>query len=55
MEETRSMQDEIIKELKLDPIEKEVVVLYQGEKEEQTPDFWKVSFSQFKNNFMITQ
>lgn len=43
MDETKAMQEEIIKELKLDPIDQEVVVLYQGEKEEQSSEFWKVS------------
>lgn len=55
MEETRSMQEEIVKELKLDPIDKEVVVLYEGEKEEQSSDFWKVSLSQSTSIFIIQQ
>lgn len=41
MDETKRMQDRISEELKLDPIDKEVVVLYKGEKDE-SQEFWKV-------------
>ncbi|XKL59205.1 hypothetical protein PGB90_000221 [Kerria lacca] len=40
MDETKRMQDRISEELKLDPIDKEVVVLYKGEKDE-SQEFWK--------------
>jgi large subunit ribosomal protein L32 len=38
--ETKEIQDQIIKKLKLDPIEKDVVVLYDGEKEQTQSEFW---------------
>jgi len=41
-EETKLMQDKIISELGLSPIEKEVVVVYQGEAKEQPDDFFQV-------------
>lgn len=34
------MQDKIQEELKLDAVEKEVVVLYSGEKDEKPSEFW---------------
>lgn len=37
------MNREIQKKLQLDPVEQEVIVLYEGEKENQTKEFWKVS------------
>ncbi|XP_018564249.1 39S ribosomal protein L32, mitochondrial [Anoplophora glabripennis] len=37
MDETKAMQEAIQEELKLEPVEKEVVVLYEGEKDEK-PD-----------------
>lgn len=40
--ETREMQDAIQKELGLNPVEKNVIVLYEGEKESKPVDFWKV-------------
>lgn len=43
MDETRSMQQRIIEELQLDPVDKEVIVLYKGEKERESQEFWEVS------------
>lgn len=40
--ETKEMQDAIQKELGLSPVEENVIVLYDGEKESKTDDFWKV-------------
>lgn len=34
------MQDQIQQELGLSPVDKEVVVLYEGEKGEQPQEFW---------------
>lgn len=42
--ETEEMQKEIEAELHLDPIDKEVVVLYQGEKEGVPDEFYQVIF-----------
>lgn len=42
-QETKEMNREIQKKLQLDPVEQEVIVLYEGEKENQTKEFWKVS------------
>lgn len=39
--ETKEMQDAIQKELKLSPVEENVIVLYDGEKDAQTDKFWK--------------
>ncbi|KAL7024616.1 hypothetical protein ACKWTF_013127 [Chironomus riparius] len=39
-DETNEIKEKIIKELKLDPVDKEVVVLYDGEKAQQSPEFW---------------
>lgn len=39
--ETEAMQEQIQKELGLNPIEQEVVVVYEGEKQEQSDEFWK--------------
>ena len=44
--ETELIQEHIQKELKLAPVEEDVVVLYQGEKE-QNPEYWKVSIKKF--------
>lgn len=44
MDETMEMQDKIQGELKLDPVDKEVVVLYQGEQGDSSNQFWKVQF-----------
>jgi large subunit ribosomal protein L32 len=41
--ETEAMQSAIQAELGLNPVEQEVVVLYEGEKVEQPTEFWKVS------------
>ncbi|CAH0553205.1 unnamed protein product [Brassicogethes aeneus] len=41
IDETKEMQDAIQTELKLDPVEKEVVVLYDGEKGEKPEEFWE--------------
>ena len=35
------MQQKIQEELKLDPVDKEVIVLYDREKENQSEEFWK--------------
>ena len=43
MAETERIQERIKEELKLDPIDQEVIVLYKGEKEQESPEFWKVS------------
>lgn len=48
MDETKRMNDRIIEELKLDPVDEEVVVLYKGEKESQPSGFWKVSTNYFR-------
>lgn len=39
--ETTLIKDKISNELKLDPVESEVVVLYDGEKVEKSEEFWK--------------
>uniref|UniRef100_A0A2M3Z963 Large ribosomal subunit protein bL32m n=1 Tax=Anopheles braziliensis TaxID=58242 RepID=A0A2M3Z963_9DIPT len=39
--ETEQMQEKIQQELKLDPVDREVVVLYASEKEEQPAEFWQ--------------
>lgn len=41
-DETIAFQDAIEKELGLEPIEQDVVVLYQGETTKQPEEFWKV-------------
>lgn len=40
--ETKEMQDAIQKELGLSPVEENVIVLYDGEKDQKTDEFWKV-------------
>ncbi|XP_033211882.1 39S ribosomal protein L32, mitochondrial [Belonocnema kinseyi] len=40
-EETTKMQEAIVQNLGLDPVEKEVIVLYEGEKVDKTKEFWK--------------
>ncbi|KYM97780.1 PREDICTED: 39S ribosomal protein L32, mitochondrial [Cyphomyrmex costatus] len=39
--ETKEMQDAIQKELGLNPVEQNVIVLYDGEKDSKTDKFWK--------------
>lgn len=39
--ETKQMQNQIQKELGLSPVDKEVVVLYEGEKGDQPEEFWQ--------------
>ncbi|XP_065206277.1 large ribosomal subunit protein bL32m [Planococcus citri] len=39
--ETEEMQEAILKDLGLSPVEQEVVVLYEGEKETTPPEFWE--------------
>lgn len=39
-DETTAIKDKIIAELKLDAIEKDVVVLYDGERAQQPAEFW---------------
>lgn len=41
MDETKAMQDAIQEELKLEPVEKEVVVLYEGEKDEKPDEIFE--------------
>lgn len=41
-EETEAMQKAIEAELKLEPIDKEVVVLYDNEIQEKGSEFWQV-------------
>lgn len=36
------MQEAIQKELDLSPVEKDVIVLYDGERDAKTEKFWKV-------------
>lgn len=40
--ETEEMQEAIQTELGLSPVEQDVVVLYEGEKEKMGNEFWKV-------------
>lgn len=42
-DETTEFQEVIEKELGLEPIEQEVIVLYKGEKTKQPEEFWNVS------------
>lgn len=39
--ETKEMQDAIKEKLGLDPVEENVIVIYEGEKEGKTDEFWK--------------
>ncbi|CAG9766848.1 unnamed protein product [Ceutorhynchus assimilis] len=41
IDETKLMQEAIQKELKLEPVEQEVVVMYEGEKDNQPQEYWK--------------
>lgn len=41
LDETKDMQQKINAELGLNPIEQDVIVLYDGEKNEQPAEFWK--------------
>lgn len=41
IDETKAMQEAIQNELKLEPVENEVVVLYEGEKDTKSDEFWK--------------
>ncbi|XP_060525927.1 large ribosomal subunit protein bL32m [Cylas formicarius] len=41
IDETTTMQDAIQEELKLEPVENEVVVLYEGEKDDKPDEFWQ--------------
>lgn len=41
-DETTEFQEVIEKELGLEPIEQEVIVLYKGEKSHQPEEFWNV-------------
>ncbi|GJQ82017.1 mRpL32 [Trypoxylus dichotomus] len=41
IEETKAMQDKIQEELQLNPVENEVVILYDGEKDEKPSEFWE--------------
>ena len=39
--ETEAIKDKILKKLRLKPVDTEVVVLYDGEKQEKSEEFWK--------------
>ncbi|CAD6215514.1 GSCOCG00000323001-RA-CDS [Cotesia congregata] len=39
--ETKEMQEVIVNTLGLEPVEKDVVVLYEGEKDKKPAEFWK--------------
>lgn len=41
IDETKAMQEAIQNELKFEPVEKEVVVLYEGEKDGKPDEFWE--------------
>ncbi|RZC33319.1 39S ribosomal protein L32, mitochondrial, partial [Asbolus verrucosus] len=41
IDETKEMQEAIQNELQLTPVEQEVAVLYEGEKDEKPDDFWE--------------
>lgn len=41
-EETSALQDKMIKEQGLNPIDKEIAILYQGERQQYKDDFLKV-------------
>lgn len=45
--ETKEMQEVIEKELGLEPVEQEVVVLYKGERTKQPEEFWNVNHYNF--------
>lgn len=38
------MQEKMVQELGIDPVEKEVVIVYQGEKQEHGDEFFQVLF-----------
>lgn len=40
MDETEEIKTKIREELKLNPVEKDVIVLYEGEQQNETPEFW---------------
>lgn len=40
MDETKEIREKIKSELKLSPIENDVVVLYEGEQQKEPADFW---------------
>ena len=42
--ETSAMQEKMVQELGINPVEKEVVIVYQGEKQEHGDEFFQVSF-----------
>ncbi len=41
-EETTALQEKMVQELGLDPIDKEVAIVYQGEKQHYSDEFFKV-------------
>lgn len=41
MDETKLMQEKIQENLGLEPVEKEVVVVYSGEKDDKPSEFWE--------------
>lgn len=41
MDETKAMQDKIQETLKLEPVEKEIIVVYDGEKDEKPAEYWE--------------
>lgn len=47
------MQKAIQNELGLSPVEKDVIVLYDGERDAQTNDFWKVILTIYCSNSIL--
>lgn len=43
-EETSALQEQMIKEQGLNPIDKEIAILYKGEKQQYSDDFFKVPY-----------
>lgn len=52
--ETKEMQEAIQKELGLNPVEENVIVLYSGEKESKADNFWKVYALSTQFSFVYT-
>lgn len=46
-DETKELQEIIEKELGLEPVEQEVIVLYKGERTKQPEEFWNVNYYNF--------
>jgi hypothetical protein len=45
--ETTVLQEQMIQELGIKPVEKEVAILYQGEKNQFNDEFFKVNYQQY--------